>query len=552
MRAVPCGLVLILGCSSDQVFVYSESSPAPILEVHSPVRASWQSEGSTTITGEVHHVNRFLVNGQRYEVDDGPFSIPIQLERGIHYLEVEAQGDDGHRLFDRRSVIAGEFKPAEGPIEGAVELRINQGGLNDIAEILSGLIDIQTINQDISAVNPLVELDYSWGTSLSMDFTNIFFNTPIIHISGRDDLLDVELVLPNLYMDTDSHVSVLWVESDQKIEMFAEYAMISGELTMDVHDGFAVIEASQLEVSLEGFSYDTSLIPGDLVESHLFEETIRESMEESLAAAMGAQIQEILSEIHNDLALGVDFELMGTHMALEAEIDDMGPDSGGVRFDLGLDISAEEHATQGRGYLHGGVDMPSPDHSADGVLNLSDDALNRVAYELWTGGVFSQIFTTEDESIDRNDLEEYGIRVLTISTHSSLPPVFVDADGGLEVQLGEMEVSVSTPGFTLGEMVVLRAAGNIGVELVADHEEVQLILSDLELHLDVVETDWMQDQEYMLGLIQELLTPEMLLGALEDFSITIPSIGGLDLDGAAIRRAQTHAHTTIEIDVSPN
>jgi len=549
MRSLPILLILTTACFSEQNLSELEDAD-PSFSVTSPERASWHSEGGMALTGDVHDIDSLIINGLAYDVDGESFSVPVELDRGINYFEIEALAADGSSFFDRRAVIAGEFAPATGEIEDAAALRINQGGLDDISEIVAELIDTQDINNGITALNPVVELEYSLGTGISVDLRSIYFNTPLIDLVATNGTLEVEVILPNLFVDTDAELSVLWIDSDQSLEMVADYAVIDVELGVDVSNGVVELETLSTEVSLDGFSYDISLLPGEIIEDNVFDDTIRGVIEDKLAEKIGTMLPDILAGLQEDLELGFDFELLGTQIGLEGIVADIGLDNAGLWMDLDLSVDAGGGNGKGEGYLYSGVSTPTPDRSADGPVLISDDAMNRALYELWAGGIFSQTLSTEDGSLSADSLSGYGISSCTIETSPGLPPVLVEVDGSTHLQLGEMEVVLTTPGFALGEYIKLRVAASVSVDIVFENGSVRPVLSDIELHPDVVETDWSQDEESIVNLMNTFLTPELLLGAVEDIAIEIPSIPGIEIDDADIARASTGFHTALQLNIS--
>ena len=459
---------------------------------------------------------------------------------------------DGVQVVDRRSIIAGDFAQPDGNHTDLALTRINQGGLNDVAEIVAEMVDVQAFNQDFSTINPVVNLDYSMGTGIEIDLKKIYFNEPHIELKAADDQLEVEVTLPNVFVDSDALVSVLWMESEDPLEFRADYGVGTLHLSVDVVDGTVVVEPTHSDVIFEGFEYDLSLIPGEIVEDNVYQETVLQSIEDGLSWCMETLIPEILVNMQEEMDSSFEIDFLGKEIVIDATAQDMAVDKDGVWIDLGLDITGRSEALQGEGYLYNGSGIPSPDTASDGSLMVSDDAINRVLYELWTAGLFSQTLSTTDGTIPTEGLADYGIHELTVMTHPHLPPVLVDQDGALEIQLGEMDLHLLTPDFGLGERMVLRLAANMTLDMVFEEGVVRPILSDLQIQPDVIETDWMQDEENMVELLRKFVTPELLLGSLDGIEFLIPSIEGLVIDSAQIDRTLTTEHTSLQLNISPD
>ena len=551
MRTSSLILVLTMGCTSDQALTDSESIQPEIM-VDSPTPASWHPTGITILTGEVRNIRRISVNGQLHELNGNQFAIPIQLNRGINFLELEAVGGDGRKVWDRRSVIAGEFVNAEGAVENAVAVRINEGGLVDAADIIAAAMDPQSITQDISPMNPIVELDYTLGTDVAIDLNNMYFNTPIIDIDGEDHQFEIEIILPNLFVDTDAQMRVLWMESEHALEIVADHAVIDVDLSLWAQHGTVHAEATNTQVRLEGFAYDVSLLPGEIVENHMFEDSVREAIETNLSESMQTMLPEIFADMQQDLEIDFDVDLMGTVMHIAAETNDVGVDDVGLWMGLDLEFSAESNTSTGDGYVYSGTQMPNPDTRADGAVVISDDALNRVVYELWESGSFAQTMSTEDGTLNADDLDAFGVSQLTITTNPELPPVFIESDGVLDIQFGALEVTMLMPGFDYGDYLILEIAGSVGVDLVFDAGSIRPILSELEFSLDVIDTNWVQEQESIVNLMGLILNPELLLGAIEDVSIPVPAIDELTIESAEIERSGNGTHTSLKLNISPD
>jgi len=548
-------LSLLVGCKNDQETVAEGLSAAssPVLSVSTPERASWNAQGAATMTGNISEIDTILVNGEAHAVSGASFAVPVDLARGINTFETEAISLDGKSLFDRRSVLAGSFAPAEGDITGAVGARVNQGGLDDGAEIVAGMVDAQSINKSIGALNPVVDLEYSLGTGISVDLNSVFFDAPMVDLIAGDGALAVEVILPDLLVDADADASVLWIDSEHNLELTASYAVVSADLTLGLQDGVVVAGLENTVVALENFAYDVSLLPGDFIEDNVFSDTIREAIEERLAGEMQTLLPEAITSLQEGLDLSFKTELLGTAVDLGAGFSDIGVDGGGVWVGLDLTVDAGGTDLSGDGYLTGGMTLPEADTTADAAVMMADDVINRAMYELWLGGVLSQTLSTADGSLSPDALSSFGLTEATVTTDAALPPVLVGTDGGgMALQLGEVTVALETPSFSLGNSLVVRVAGSVGLGLSYSDGAVAPQLSDVGLSFDIVETDWEQDQEAIVNLLESFITPDLLLGAVDGLALELPSLDGLSIDNATVTRADSGVHSDLRLDISAN
>lgn len=545
---------LMTGCSQDPTPADTLSAQqVPSLTVSGPERATWSATGAADMTGQVEHISTVVVNGESHAVSGDAFSVPVSLGTGINYFETEGiPTDGGASLFDRRSVLAGTFAPAEGSIPGAVAVRVNQGGLDDAADIVSGMVDAQEINSGISEMNPIVDLEYALGTSIAVNLQSIYFGEPMVDLIASGGALGVEVILPELLIDTGADISVLWIEGTQDLQMEASYAVIRADLALSLSNGVIGASLENTTVSLEGFSYDISLLPGEFIEDNLFDDTIREAIEDTLVEEMETMLPAAVTSLQDDLDLSYEADLLGIMVGMSAEFSDIGVDSDGVW--IGMDVAIDTPATDltGNGYLFGDTATPEPDRASDMALMLADDALNRAMYELWLGGLLSQTLSTEDGSLDPESLSSFGITDCTITTDAALPPVIVEQQGALQLQLGEITADLRTPGFALGEFLTIRVAGAVNLDLVFDNGSIAPALTDLSLHFDILDTDWEQDEEAIVNLLNTFITPEQLLGALDGLSLELPAIDGVSIDNATIDRVETGVHSDLQIAISAN
>jgi len=502
--------------------------------------------GETDLVAEFSDIESLAINGESLSFSGDSISTPVVIERGIHFIETKARGINGLELVDRRSVLAGEFAEANGDLEGAAVARVNRNGLDDIGEIVAQIIDGVDINSNLSSLNPVLDIEYVLGTSIAVDLENIDFGLPKIDIVPSDGRLHVTVELPDLVINALAYLSVVWIESEQTLDFTADSADVNAYLELSLNEGIIEVDPASLSVSLENFHYDVSLLPGEFLEDNLFADSIRETIEEKLAEKMQEILPEAIAGLQEDLDLRFEIELLGKIVALGASFADLVIDTKGIHLGLNLDIDAG--GDLGEGYLFSGGAIPSPDKEADAAIMISDDVLNRAFYELWSGGVMNQTLSSTDGSLNTNSLSGFGIDEATVEMEAHLPPVVVEKNGQIELQIGELELDIYTPGFTLGENISLRLHASAQLDVGFENGALKPLLGEFTLNPDVTDTDWGQDEESIVNLIHSL-APK-LLGAFEDISIELPTIDGISIDDVGMERAETGKHTGLSLNIS--
>ena len=541
-------LLLVIGCGNDQEIVVQDVTYAPSMSVTAPAEGGWTEAGAADLTANLTDIATVRINGTEHTVDADAFSAPLDLSWGINHVETEAIGVDGSVIVDRRALIAGDFVAAEGAIASATMVRVNQGGLDTVASVAEGMIDVTSLNDGLEEMNPVVDLDYSLGTGASVDLSSIYFESPTLDFTATDGALALTVMLPNLYIDTDVTTSLLWIETDHDLEMTADWAVIEADLAMSLVDGVVEVELVDPVVSLAGFAYDVSIFPGELIEDNLLDDTIREGIEDALVDEMSSAIPEIMAELQEDLDLSMSTEILDTELTVNGTLAALSVDADGVALGVDVDIEIAEQLLGG-GTLTSNAAAPEADRTVDAAIVLADDLLNRGLYELWAGGVFNQALSTLDGSLDPESLSSYSITTATVTTNATLPPVIVESNDQLQLQLGGLEITANTPGFGMGENITLSVTATADIGLSFTDGELAPVVDGLVMNLDIVETDWTQDPEFIIELVSGLITPELLLGALDDVSIELPSLAGVSFDDAELTHSGYHSDLQVEMVV---
>ena len=347
-------------------------------------------------------------------------------------------------------------------------------------------------------------------------------------------------------MNLQAYGEAVWIDFDVDASLSADKAIVSGWLMVDVDkDGNLVVELVDAEVELQGFSYDTSLLPGD-VESYLFVETIRTTIEDMLVDQIRGMVPPLLEEQLAGLDLSFDLELLGVPLSVSADFASVAIDSDGIALTTDIDVDAPgngEHTYVG--YLSAPAGTPTISRSAAISGALHDDLLNRLLFEVWRAGIADMTLSTDDGSLEPIMLLPLKAEQGSIQVTPGLPPVIVEKDGKLELQVGELGVTILTPGGELGES--LEASVNVfaPVEVYAQNGMLTLDIGDPELVIMVRDSDWGATDTTTTQLLEEVLPIDTLLALLGTIEFELPSLAFLTIDSASTGR--DGYNTTLDI-----
>jgi hypothetical protein len=555
MRTVATTSVLLLltgcggckGAEEEAPVLYGDPSS---LTVDSPGEGSWLADGAVTVSGLTENIDSVTVNGEAAALSgDGSYSTAVTLSRGINVIDVVGIEPDGDALSERRSVIAGDFADPAYEVEDGIQLRLNQGGINEMTDMIEGMVSAEEVAEAFGEdINPVFATDEVLWTWAAADLEDIDFGAVEITASP-DQMIELEVVLPDLVVDVYAYGEITAIDFTQDVSMTAERVVITGDLALGAADGILIVELIDPEVELQGFAYDTSLLPS-FMEDYFFIESIQETIEDTLVEQLEAMVPALLDEQLEALDFSFETEVMAATVKVDASFSDVSVDEDGVEISVDVDVDVPSVGTQiYGGYLASGAGKPPIDKGADVAMVLSDELLNRLLFEVWRGGVLDMTLSTDDGSLEPAMLSLLRAEQGTVTVSADLPPVIVQGDDSLQVQVGELSIILETPGGELGERVVMDVAAFVDLELSLDGNTIALDLGTPELVIAVRESDWGSSNEALTTLIEEMLPIELLLLALGALEFELPEFEGLSFGDAEIERSSSAYHTDIEVQL---
>ena len=551
-RSVFLGLSLgIMGCVGGETPDVAEEV---ILELTSPEAAAWLNDGSVNVTGVAQGLTNLQVNGETVSVQDGTFQSTLHMERGINVLEVSGSDARGDTHFVRHAVIAGDFATAGSQMEDAVHLRVNKAGLEKAGTLIDAYLSPDDMIDMAMEMNPVYEDSYSvWGweaVTVQADLDWVYFETPELNLVPRDGYLWVEAVIPTVYVDVGVSGEVAGMDYDEPVWVSADSIVVTGEAVLNAENGRLQADLNDPQMTMHGFFIDTDLLPGG-IEDGLLGDTIQAQLETMVVAQVNESLPQMLEETLQDLDLTYQMDLMGTEVTVSAEFGEVGVDSQGVaaKLDLQMGIPSQgDHYY--RGYLTSGQDMdPRPDYSSALFGSISDDLMNRLMFETWRGGMLKMSLSTEDESLPAAALHHFHASQGTVSVNAGLPPVLIERDQQLTLQLGELDVLVETPGGELGEHLQASVAGSADVELKVVDGLMTMDLGNFDVTITVRDSDWGASDEAITRMLEDNLPIASLLTLVKDFEYPVPTVAGLSIQSVSLERDPSTVYTNMKVSL---
>lgn len=507
------------------------------IDILQPEAGAHLPVGTVTVEGTQTGLNSVTLNGEPIEATSGTFSRDIELERGVN--NIDARGEKGTTFrLTRRAVLAGTFAEPFGPIDEAMGIRLNQGGLDALGPIVGGLLDPASLTKSLSKSGALYE-----SFVVDIYIQSIDFAPLDMAFEPSQGSMAMDLVLPDLevilFMDT---------AIDFELEVTADQAIIGGDMGLGTDgQGHLTADFANPTVALDGFDYDTSLIPGDW---SFLEGEIQGIVEGVLQDQIAELVPGLLEETLATLDIALELDLLGTPVSVGTSFANAFVDADGVQLIADLDVEVPGAGTKiAPGYLTGDTDRPTPNTVDDMTMSLSDDLVNRLLFELWNGGLIDMTLSTEDGSLPAAYLEAFGASSGTLALDAKLPPVLVQKEAATELQVGEVLARLETPNNPNFSYIDLALTAKLPVDLEVVDGSLTIAISDPDVQFVVRDTDWNLDHSAITQLLEEELPIETLIAAFGVLQFELPEIAGISLTNAAINRDASGVFTNIAADL---
>jgi hypothetical protein len=535
-------LVGLIGCASEPAPV---EPGEPALRVDTPAAGAWLAPGAVTVSGQALGLSDLRLGDAPIEVVDGRFSTAVTLDRGVHAIEVTGADDRGDPVFRRSSVIVGEFASAGVDVKDGVAVQVTQAGLDTVLVAATGLVDVPALVAQLQAGNPVVS-DSLLGVPYTLDLASLTLDP--IRLSGElgDGVLSVRLVVDDLA--TSVRAQGAFGLLDTSVSASVDRITADVDVSLSAAGGALGVSLGPVSLDVDGFAFDASLIPGSFEDEIPFlSDMLREFIIDFAEDQLRVLVPTLVASLGDALSLSFELPIGERTFSVEGQFRtaQITPGKAVLGLDLGVGVDAEVEGIRYAGWF---TSPPAPHalSAADPIsLSLHDDLLNRILFEAWRGGLLNLALTTDDEPLLGLLFAQLGSTEGSIVVDAKLPPVAVQGPEGLEVQFGEIDLTIATPGGTYGELVRVRIAGAVPVAPKVTDGALGVSLGEPVLSMMVVETDWPADEGTITNLLLSQLPIDQLLGIASAIDVPLPALLGLTIQEATAVRAASGVHTTV-------
>jgi len=542
------GVALFAGCQSDSQLSGVDTTAQPLLTLDNPAAAAFLSDGQIPVSGEAEALTDVTVNGQPATLSTGGYASTTTLTRGVNIVEARGTDELGNHLFVRHGVLAGQYGNASQPIDNALDLRVNKGGLRDILDAASDMLTPQTVADQIS--NPVYTTSYDvQGTTvadLSASVTQIGFDRLSIEVTPMDGELYISVWVPNLYVGLEAAGSAIGIDYSTDATLWADRVELGGYATVDAQNGHLVVGWDRSAVNLIGFGYNIDFVP-DQIEQATVIDGVMQIVDRLLADQLDQQLPSLLEQQLSQLGIDFQTDVQGKTLTVHGDFASASVDPDGIALGLDLDVNMPGSTHGAPGYLTAPAGTPTLDASSDLSVALSDDLLNRTMFEAWGAKLLDMQLSTDDGSLDPHMLTPLGASQGTIKTRADLPPVIVQKDHGLQMQIGELDVQVDTPDGDLGTHLDAAVAVYANLNLSVHNGTLRLDIGTPDLVMQVRDSDWGASDEATTALLEQMLPIDSLMSLLGSIQLPLPSLGGLTVQQASVTRDPSGVSTGVDI-----
>lgn len=547
--------LLVLACKKDP----DGTTEAPVISIDptSPLPGAFVDDGDLRVVGSTTGLSEVTVNGKPASSVAGQFDATIDAPRGMVPIEITGQDANGNHWTERYTVLAGEFEPAEGKIDDALVLRLNQAGLDDVADLLSELVVADDLLADLSTGAPVYNVYFEsvWpldDTDVDIYLTDLSFQPLRVHADPSPGDLHLDVRLPSLYVElqTFGTIPLLSNTNGDRIVMSAQEVHIEADVRMDVaSDGSVRTSLVNPTVQMPGFDITWEYLWAGVdwvLDLFLDLQTL---VEDALVGALDSTVPDLLTGVFDALNTSFDLDLLGKSVGIRLQLSSIEADADGVQLQADLSVNAPSALVREEG---GWLRAPSaklaePSHTTPVSVAISDDFLNRALYEMWAANLISLTLSTEDGSLDPLMLGALGATQGSISVMAGLPPVAVEQDGRFVAELGEVALHLETPGGERGDFLDVVLGGQARLDLTIEDDELRLAIGSPDLRFQVQDSDWGASNDTITALLEEELPIDVLLLLLGNVAFPLPEIPYISIDHATAERDPSGVHTDIDL-----
>ncbi|HJN77206.1 MAG TPA: hypothetical protein QGF58_24995 [Myxococcota bacterium] len=539
-------ILLATGCKDG---ILLEDWREPELVLRTPAAGEHTTGETVRVTGVARHLDEVEVNGIPADVSMwGGFEVEVPVDNGMTVIEAVGFRDDGEIRFERHAIISGRFGDPDQPVEQAIVARVNQGALDFAMLLAQDAINPDEITRQAMAMNPVMNED-GWLMTVKAVIDTVSFQQPKLRATPTVDNLLIELRIPAFHVAVSSWGQILGNPFDVWVSVGADEIKITPGLGMGSDGERLKLTVESFDIELIGFSFDTSLLPGE-IEDMLLVDSVVEKMESALETAAQELLAPVVETALDGLDLSFETQISGRALTGELAFSDAFVDTDGIQLAMDMETHMPASVTsRAPGYLLSEGGSPSPSTKADLSVAISDDFVNALFFQMWQAGLLDIELSTEDGTLDPELLTRLKAEEGTIRARAELPPLIGQERGRLQIQVGELAVDLDTPGGELGDHLELAVDLQIDAAPTTYEGVLDLGLGEPTIDMMVRDNDWGATEESTTNLIEAMLPLDSLVGVLGGVEIPLPSIDGTTPIDIKILRDDSGAHTMVGLDL---
>lgn len=448
------------------------AGPGPTeLQFTDPMAGAYLRTGPQQIMGIGRHLTEVLVDGQAARLSDGMFLVDRDVRLGLNTFSATGTDKAGAVYHDTASVLAGEFKAPEGVIGDALQVHVSTASLSGLGSVFGSLLDPATLGAELQAQNPLVDT-----REAELNLGVLSFGTPVIELVPRTGVLDLTIVLPDFVLPLEATIRdalPFGIDLEIGVDLASEEVRLTVPLRLGTDNGKLDVQVGQLSAELTEFNLDTGIL--EIIDWMFVDDDDLAVAIESALGGMGPQINTMVQGLLGGLDLEIETELMEQQVSLSPRFDQVDVTPSGLSLALGVALDVAGAEGSGPGHLT--LAPPPPMMGQDVRVQIADDFLNRALYELWAGGALDiDLPLGAEEAAILLLFGGAGTGHLRMS--SALPPVWVEENGVGRLQLGEIALTVETPGGQYGDLLEIVMALDAKADFAVSAEAAGVVLTD--------------------------------------------------------------------------
>lgn len=554
LRAAP--LLLLTTFASGCLFAPTPYIPPayvePELEFVTPSAGDWLGQGQVEVQGVARGLENITLDGQPVTVDaDGHFLAAVDVQDGIHLLELRGTEPDGDVRFARQSVMVGSYAPADEPLHDAARLRLNSSGLDFALQLAEQQVRSADVQAMALAANPVYQEDMGLF-QLRADVQQVSFGALQLDATPDVGVIHLRAVIPSVLLSVPVSARGFFFNADAVATASANQAIVTGDLTLDAVDGEPVLQLTGVDIAFQGLQLHTQGLPSpfdQLLVGDVMDAALRELLPQAIASIVPQELALTLRSMN--LSFGLN--LLGSQLTADASFGSFTIAPDGIEASVDVAVSTPGAGALGApGFLRASA-PPSANHVGDVSLGLSDSLVNLLLFQAWSAGSL-------DMDLPLNLLGgEQPIANLigdgTLHVRPVLPPVVVERQG-LQAQIGELGLAVDTPSGNFGEHIELAASltSAVGVSdalQASGGQGLALALGSPEMQLAARASDWGAiDAETLTNMLEVVVPVDAVLAAFSGVEVPFPEVRGLAIGGVDVHRSASQSDTDIVLSLT--